>query len=264
MDEYRQKPLTQKGFRVYNSVIRQLSYILGKEIGWMPRKRNEKLYLQTFRAVRAYIITHQLQAGDLLPTEQEMCQEFGVSRNVLREAITSMELMGMIEAVPGRGTTVKPFSLDFIMQNVLFFHVKGDERTVREMFSIRKVLELGYMREAFKVMTREDVAHIRAAMDRIRKQYEQAGLFAQADHDFHMAIFRPLNNTVLTTLMEAIWSVDMGFELEQKQPHLEDSVEKHEAITKALEDYNYMDFARAMERHYSSGKYTDLHSYTEF
>ena len=80
----------------------------------MRNLKEDKLYIQTFREIRSYIITHELKAGDSLPTEQAMCQMLGVSRNVLREAIKSMELMGMIQSCPGRGTVVKEFNLDFM------------------------------------------------------------------------------------------------------------------------------------------------------
>ena len=49
--------------------------------------RNEKLYIQAFREIRSYIMKNHLKPGDLLPTEQQLCAQFGVSRNVLREAI---------------------------------------------------------------------------------------------------------------------------------------------------------------------------------
>ena len=55
-----------------------------------------------------------------------------------------------------------------------------------------------------------------------------------------------------------------GFELEKKHPHLSESVEKHEAIAWALENLDYRAFARAMERHFSSGKYLPGDSYEEF
>ena len=59
-------------------------------------KRDEKLYISAFQEIRSYIIRNDLKPGDLLPTEQAMCESLGVSRNVLREAIKSMELMGMV------------------------------------------------------------------------------------------------------------------------------------------------------------------------
>lgn len=224
----------------------------------------EKLYIQAFGAIRSYIVRNNLQPGDLLPTEQKMCAELGVSRNVLREAIKSMELMGMVSASPGRGTVIQPFNLDFVMQNVLFFRVGEDDLRVREMFHIRRMLELSYMRQAFYALTHEDVVRLRELVREIRRDYEQAGLFAQADRAFHMALFRPLGNSVLNSLLNAIWMVDENFQLELKSPHLESSVRKHEAIVDAIEQYDYFAFAKAMEAHFSSGKYTDSKSYEEY
>ena len=128
--------------------------------------RNDKLYIRTYREIRKYIVQNNLQPGDLLPTEQKLCETLGVSRNVLRESIKSMELMGMVLACPGKGTEVQAFNLDFILQNVLFFQVgPQEEHSIREMFGVRKVLELAYMRQAFHAMTEEDVRALRSLAD---------------------------------------------------------------------------------------------------
>jgi len=228
-------------------------------------KKQEKLYIQTFRQIRSYIITNGLKPGDQLPTEQEMSQALGVSRNVLREAIKSMELMGMVQACPGRGTVVQEFSLDFVFQNVLFFNVAGEDKSVREMFGIRRMLELSYMRQAFYAMSEEDIALLRECLQKMRICGDENYMgFTAADRLFHTTIFRSLDNSVLNSLMDAIWAVDEGFELEKKSPHLVSSIAKHEAIVKALEEYDYRAFARAMEIHFSSGKYLKPDSFEEY
>ena len=227
--------------------------------------RNDKLYIRTYREIRKYIVQNNLQPGDLLPTEQKLCETLGVSRNVLRESIKSMELMGMVRACPGKGTEVQAFNLDFILQNVLFFQVgPQEEHSIREMFGVRKVLELAYMRQAFHAMTEEDVRALRSLADAMRDNWSRGVFFIQEDKNFHLTLFRSLHNDVLLSLLEAIWSVDDGFELEKKQPHLEQTVTKHEAIVAALENHSYPAFARAMEAHFSSGKYTGMTSYEEF
>ncbi|MBQ2989917.1 MAG: FadR family transcriptional regulator [Clostridia bacterium] len=226
-------------------------------------KRDEKLYIQTFREIRSYIIRNGLKPGDLLPTELEMSQTLGVSRNVLREAIKSMELMGMVSACPGRGTMVREFSLDFVFQNVLFFNVGGEDKPVREMFGIRRMLELSYMRQAFYALQKEDVDLLHDCLRRMHESKNNDMAFTAADRDFHTALFRSLNNGVLNSLMDAIWAVDEGFELEKKSPHLISSIPKHEAIVKALDEYDYRAFARAMEEHFSSGKYLKPDSFEE-
>ena len=227
--------------------------------------RNDKLYIRTYREIRKYIVQNNLQPGDLLPTEQKLCETLGVSRNVLRESIKSMELMGMVRACPGKGTEVQAFNLDFILQNVLFFQVgPQEEHSIREMFGVRKVLELAYMRQAFHAMTEEDVRALRSLADAMRDNWSRGVFFIQEDKDFHLTLFRSLHNDVLLSLLEAIWSVDDVFELEKKQPHLEQTVTKHEAIVAALENHSYPAFARAMEAHFSSGKYLGMTSYEEF
>ena len=227
--------------------------------------RNDKLYIRTYREIRKYIVQNNLQPGDLLPTEQRLCETLGVSRNVLRESIKSMELMGMVRAYPGKGTLVQAFNLDFIFQNVLFFQIgPQEEHSIREMFGVRKVLELAYMRQAFHAMTEEDVRALRSLADAMRDNWSRGVFFIQEDKNFHLTLFRSLHNDVLLSLLEAIWSVDDGFELEKKQPHLEQTVTKHEAIVAALENHSYPAFARAMEAHFSSGKYLGMTSYEEF
>lgn len=228
-------------------------------------RKDDKLYIQVFREVRNYIIRNNLKPGDLLPTEVSLCETLGVSRNVLREAIKSMELMGMVQAKSGRGTVVKEFNLDFIFQNVMFFSVgEQEDKTIREMFGIRKMLELAYMRQAFHALTSDDIQKMRKHANNIRAKWEQKEFFYEDDRAFHMALFLPLKNGVLNSLLEAIWAADDGFQLEQKQPHLNYTILKHEAIVEALEQHNFPEFARAMDAHFSSGKYLNTGSYEEF
>ncbi len=224
---------------------------------------DQKLYLQTLRQIHDLILSRGLKAGDLLPSEQVLAAEFHVSRNVVREAIKSLEVMGVVRAVAGRGTEVLPFSMEYILEIMLFFQVPGNEKSVHQMFDVRKNLELSYMRQAFQAITKEDITHLREVTEGIRVSYEQEGLFSELDREFHLTLFRSLDNEVLYTLMNAIWEVDVRFQLEEKRPHLADSVAKHEAIVKALEDYDYMAFAKAMEYHFSSGKYSNTGSYQE-
>lgn len=230
----------------------------------MKHIKEEKLYIQTFREIRGYIIENELKAGDLLPTEQAMCQMLGVSRNVLREAIKSMELMGMIQSCPGRGTEVKEFNLDFIFQNVLFFTVGEEKQAIREMLAIRKRIELSYMREAYLALSSEDIRNIRESLEAIKAKWQQHIFFHADDKAFHMILFKHLNNGVLNSLLEAIWAVDENFQPEEKSKHLDNTIGKHEAIVVALEQHDYDAFAKAMEAHFASGKYSNINTFEEY
>lgn len=223
----------------------------------------DKLFIQAFKGIRSFIISKSLQPGDLLPSEQELGEILGVSRNVLREAIKSMELLGMLEARPGRGTTLKPFNLDFIFQNVLFFTYDNDFKSIKEMLIIRKKLELSFMDEAFYSLNAEDIRNIREILERIKAEWKQHIFFHADDRDFHMALFDKLNNPTLMSLMDAIWAIDENFQTELKFKHLDETIIKHENIVRALEAHNIEAFEAAMLAHFSSGKYSNMNNFSE-
>lgn len=221
----------------------------------MAKKSGEKLYLRVFRQVRAYILQNNLQPGDLLPTEQALVEMLGVSRNVLREAIKSMELLGMVSAQPGRGTILKAFNLEFVFQNVLFAAAGEEDYAISEMLEIRKRLELGYMRQAFHSLEKEDIIRIRGIMDDIHRAFNEHRFFHGGDKAFHLAIFSKVSNKTLLAMLEAIWDVDENFKTDEKAKHLEDTLIKHENIVRALESGNEEAFEAAMMAHFASGKY---------
>lgn len=230
----------------------------------MKRRQGEKLYIQVFRQIRSLIITNNLQPGDLLPTEQALCESLGVSRNVLREAIKSMELMGLVTAQPGRGTTLKVFNLDFVFQNIIFASVNEETKTIQEMLGIRKKLELGYMRQAYNSLTEEDIRAVRRIMDQIKARWEKREYFHAEDREFHLALFKNLDNSTLTSLLDAIWSVDESFKVEEKIKYLAETIIKHENIVKALEVRNPEAFEAAMLAHFAAGKYSNTEGFAEY
>lgn len=217
--------------------------------------KGDKLYMQAFREIRAYILKNGLCPGDLLPSEQSLCEMLGVSRNVLREAIKSMELMGMVAAQPGRGTILLPFSLDFIFQNVILSTAGEDHRSIGEMLGIRKKLELSYMDEAYQTLSDDNIRELRAIFETMRQKWNSRIAFHAEDKQFHIALFKGLNNPTLISLLDAIWSVDENFMQEEKYKFLSASVTKHENIVLALEAHNREAFIAAMIAHFASHKY---------
>ena len=231
----------------------------------MVKRRGEKLYSLVFRQIRAYILQNNLQPGDLLPTEQALVDMLGVSRNVLREAIKSMELLGMVSAQPGRGTMLKQFNLDYVFQNVIFAAAGEEENAISEMLDIRKRLELAYARQAFETLQQEDIIRLRTILESIKKQWEEHRFFHADDREFHMALFSRIGNQTLMNMMAAIWDVDENFKTEEKFKHLDETIVKHENIVRALEAGNEEAFLAAMMAHFASGKYSkQAKSFEEF
>ena len=111
-----------------------------KLAGGMKNLKSRKLYLQVYDEIKDYILQNQMKAGDKLPTEMEMCEELGVSRNVLREAIKSLEITGIVSSKPGVGIIIQEFSTDFLFQS-LFYNLTGDsEDLLAQTLAVRRTL----------------------------------------------------------------------------------------------------------------------------
>lgn len=69
--------------------------------------KSEKLYIRVYDEIKEYIFRNNLQPGDKLPTEMELCESLGVSRNVLRESIKALEITGLVRSRPGVGIVIR-------------------------------------------------------------------------------------------------------------------------------------------------------------
>ena len=67
---------------------------------------SRRLYQRVADKIRDLVIAGKLQAGDRLPSEAGLCEQFGVSRTVVREATKSLVARGLLESAPGKGTFV--------------------------------------------------------------------------------------------------------------------------------------------------------------
>jgi DNA-binding FadR family transcriptional regulator len=75
--------------------------------------------------LREMILDGALKAGDRLPTEEQLCRHFGVSRTTLRESVQMLRVSGLLEVSPGRGSYVRVPDMRKIMDDVAVFGCVG-------------------------------------------------------------------------------------------------------------------------------------------
>lgn len=219
----------------------------------MLKQEKSKRYWQVFQEIRNYILLNRMQPGDSLPTEQEFCEMMIVSRNVVREALKAMELMGLVSSVQGRGTVLLPFSTQYYLQNIFFAQLANNDDANIEMLQIRKRLELGFMDEAYDAITDVTIQETRSIYNEMIKQSASPfNVFHPIDRNFHMTIFAPLKNESMMSLLDAIWTIDAICRCEDRTKFGISDVKMHENIVNALEIHNKEAFKAAMQLHYSS------------
>src|SRR5580698_9198547 len=112
-----------------------------KELNVRRVERRPHLAEHITEALNNEIASGRLRPGDRLPTEQFLSENFGVSRNVVREAIASLRAQGLIETRQGIGAFVAgPAPAVEPLQPIRAQLLEGDN-TIRNMFEVRAALE---------------------------------------------------------------------------------------------------------------------------
>lgn len=227
----------------------------------MKNLKTPKLYLQVYQEIKDYIVKNELKPGDKLPTEMEMCELLGVSRNVLREAIKSLEITGVVHSTPGVGIVIQQFNTDYLF-NSLVYNLGTDGTDMLEQFrKVRRVLELGFAKAAFDSMDETRRGQLHACVQRMeaiaQKQARSGGeeakfglKFAEADAAFHRMLYAGLDMPLLLSLIDAFWAYDKNYQRPTSRSYMEFTVEKHRRIWQALEAGDYEAFCAALEIHY--------------
>jgi DNA-binding FadR family transcriptional regulator len=102
----------------------------------------------------------KLKVGDVIPKEIELANVLGVSRTVIREALLRLRMMGLIESKKKKGSVITSPDLFGIMSKSMNPHVL-DQDTLKEIFEIRLVLEIGMADLLFHRVTKTDIDELR-------------------------------------------------------------------------------------------------------
>lgn len=216
-----------------------------------PLTRAPLLHVSVQESLRDFISDNGLTPGTLLPAESELANQLGVSRNSLREGIKALESLGVLEARRGVGIFVKAFSFEPLLDN-LAYGLGGALRQVEELIEIRRVLEAGMIGKSLAIISDEDIAELRATVDRMGAHAKRGETFADEDQQFHALLFRCQNNETFTRLIDIFW---LAFYKASDFVNL-DTVDPiatwkdHAAIVDAVEKKDLAEVQRRLDRHY--------------
>ena len=139
---------------------------------------------------------HKLKVGDAIPKELELAESLGVSRTVVREALLRLRMMGLIESKKKKGAVITSPDLFGIMSKSMNPHIL-DQETLKEIFEIRLVLEIGM---ADFIMERVTPADIKELKEIVANEPAVSDNFKfQIDHEilFHGKLYEITRNETL-------------------------------------------------------------------
>lgn len=216
--------------------------------------KTRKIYEEIVAQIKDLIKQGNLKSGDRLPSERELCDSLQVSRTTVREALSALEAMGLLEIRPGEGTFIRQTQdADIIEPLAMMFLVEQD--IPRELVELRKIIEVGASSLAAQRRDDSDLASMKAALDQMEKDLEEGALGEEADFLFHLEVAKASKNTLLIRLLHTISDTlrhtiranrSLLFTIEGMPRQL---LADHYRIYEAIRDGNSSEAHREMFRH---------------
>lgn len=215
----------------------------------MKNLKSPKLYFQVYDALREYIIKNNLKPGDKMPTEAEMTEALGVSRNVLREGIKTLEIIGVLSSKPGVGMIINSFNSNFLSSCIYLNLIADNIDLALDAQQVRKVLELGFAKQSFAKITDSKIARLEELVAQM-SHLDDAQAPYEIDKEFHGILLSDVPNQVLKAFADSAWACDKYF----RQGEVYDDqlrVKKHAMIVEALKNRSYEDYYAALKYHFT-------------
>lgn len=192
----------------------------------------------------------KLKVGDSIPKELELSEILGVSRTVVREALTRLRLMGLIETKKKKGSVITSPDLFGIMSKSMNPHIL-DQETLREIFEIRLVLEIGMADFLFQNITKEDIIELKKIVAKEPPVTDHHLFNIGHEIAFHGKLYEITGNETLKKFQKMLLPVfdyvhNNG--LLKKQPFLKTFL-SHRGLVDILEKGTPAAFRKGMRNH---------------
>jgi len=189
---------------------------------------------QVLQELRTRIINGEYQPGERL-TEDRLADDFGVSRNPVREALRTVEAEGFVSVLPRRGAIV----------------ASPDESTISDLFAVRGSLETLAAQLAAERATPEDVEHLRGLLEGARRATDREDFtrVAELNSQLHLRVIEISGNRWLTSISQSLYQhVHWVFRIgaADRAPH---SWIEHIRLVDAIESGDPAGAARAASDH---------------
>ena len=168
------------------------------------------------------IVGGSYAAGASIPPEPALCEELGVSRTVVREAVKSLVAKGLLSTGPKVGTRVLPEdSWNWFDPAVVQWKSKmGLSREfLRDLQELRRAVEPAGVRLAAQRATKADIAEIEAAYAGMKSAIDHGGDYVSHDLRFHQGLLRACHNRMLVQMSKALGALlRTSFEISTSRP----------------------------------------------
>ncbi|WP_280243495.1 FadR/GntR family transcriptional regulator [Nocardia abscessus] len=200
-------------------------------------------------------LVRQLAPGDRLPAERELAATLNVSRSALRDRLSQLEGLGVLERRTGSGTYVRELE-SANLTSALDLAVSASRLSLAALHSVRVALERQAAREAARLGEPVPIAYMRKAVKTMEESTASDPDISQADLSFHRALFNAAANPALSFFADALRGVlkeDLAKRRERMRVLPDDRqvmIDVHLAIYDAVQSGDEQAAMQAIDHHF--------------
>lgn len=180
------------------------------------------------------LIIDSIHSGEKLPTEKEMTEQLGISRSVLRDALSVYEASGVIVSKQGSGRYAQMPNIGRQIINIWSIFINEDPSLLLELQEIRSILEIYSLPEAINKITLEQLQELNFQVSEMKRKVSLGQSFEDNDREFHKILFASTQNGLLEQLMSAFWDLSTNAKLYSYREDLYLQANQHQEILDAI------------------------------
>lgn len=212
-------------------------------------KKEYSLVELTQQRVLEYITDNNYEPNSLLPKENELAEILGVSRVVVREALSSLRALGFIETKRKKGTVLVTPQVFGGMKTIIKSGILTKE-VIKDLYELRLMLEIGMADFLFKNITKPDLKKLE---DIINKEDECSDIIKlrNLDIQFHTTLYKITNNKSLSDFQHLLGKLFTLYAPRTENWKAQEVI-THSGLLKILKSGNPDSFRLAMRMHLSN------------
>jgi GntR family transcriptional repressor for pyruvate dehydrogenase complex len=178
-----------------------------------PVGSQKSLAQQVTDEIQRLMLTGKLKEDEKLPPERELCELFGVSRTVVREAIRILQTKGLLEVRPGIGSIVRSPNSNQVIEGLSLLiqsKANGVDISLSALLEARSCLEVEITKMAAERATSEDIQEIQRIIDDLETLVDLPAKFYERAVDFHRSLALASHNPVLVIIFDAVQELVVG------------------------------------------------------
>lgn len=207
----------------------------------MIRLNNTLLTDEIYNALLEKILSKEWKVGDKVPSENQICKLYDVSRISARTAIQKLQAQNLVITKPGKGSFVASNHMgeDMITMSLEKMDLSRDEYGY--VMELRRAIEFTSVELMCERGTEKDFQALETALEKMRESGSSVERYVEADFHFHMAIIKGSHNPLFVTVIRGCKAEFYKYFHEMAEAsngNFEKAIQNHTAILEAMKERN--------------------------